>query len=786
MKTFLFTIIGSLIMFNTSAQQIDMKKIESRVDQLISQMTLEEKASLCSGRDSWTFKPVDRLNIPSIWVADGPHGLRKAPTSDVGGFGDQHPATCFPTASALAATWDVKLLEEVGKHIAIECQALNVNILLGPGANIKRSPLGGRNFEYFSEDPVLAGELAAAFINGVQGQGVGTSLKHFACNSQETQRMLMSSEIDERTMREIYLTNFEIAIKKAQPWTVMASYNPINGVNSTENKHLLTDILRKEWGFEGIVISDWISVYDRVAGVLAGMNVEMPGSQGINDQLIVQAVNEGKLEESVLNDLIKQTLLITFKAKALEKEGVTFKTEEHHLLARKLAGEATTLLKNNNETLPISKKKYKSIAVIGEFAVAPRYQGNGSSEIKPTQIDTALTEIKKLAGKDYKVYYAQGYKLTDDNDFSLIKEAVATAEEADIVIVFAGLPQHYEAEGYDRKHIDLPPSHNKLIEEIAKSKENIAVILTNGTAVSMPWVNDVPTILETWLAGQAGAGGIADAIFGVTNPSGKLAETFPVKLEDTPSYLSFPGNNRKVHYSEGIFVGYRWYDTRKIEPLFPFGHGLSYTSFDYTALKLSSKKISDKDKLIVAVKVKNTGSVAGKEIIQLYIKDAVSGLVRPEKELKKFAKVSLQPGEEKEVNFELNKRDFSYYHVGYSSWIAESGEFEIVIGSSSRDIKFSEKVELSSNEIVHPGFDENSTIREWISYPETKEIIAPVLQPYFQKEWKTGDTPFEEIDMGDFFLDMPFIKFHYITGGFVSLEDIRKAVQEAKQTEIKL
>jgi beta-glucosidase len=786
MKKQTLILMNLLAFVFVQAQQLDMEKIEQKVDKLISKMTLEEKASLCSGKDNWSFKPINRLDIPSIWVADGPHGLRKAPSSDAPGFGDQHPATCFPTASALAATWDLDLIQDVGKHIAIECQALNVHVLLGPGVNIKRSPLGGRNFEYFSEDPFLAGELAAAFINGVQNEGVGTSLKHYACNSQETQRMLVNSIVDERTMREIYLRNFEIAIKKSQPWTVMAAYNPVNGIHATENRYLLKDILKEEWGFEGIVISDWISVYDRVAGVMAGMHVEMPGSQGVNDAKIVEAVKRGDLAESELDALIKETLLITFKAKALEKEGVSYKIDEHHLLARKVAGEATTLLKNENDILPISKQKYNNVAIIGEFAVAPRYQGNGSSEIKPTRTDTALTEIKAIAGTDYNITFAQGYKLDSDDDLSLFDEAIAVAKESDVAVVFAGLPQHYESEGYDRKHIDMPPAHNKLIEAIAKVQKNVVVVLTNGTAVSMPWINEVPSVLETWLAGQAGAGGITDALFGKVTPSGKLAETFPVKLEDTPSFLSFPGKNRSVIYGEEIFVGYRWYDTREIEPLFPFGHGLSYTTFDYSDLSLSKSGISGDEELIVQLKVKNIGDKFGKEVVQLYLTDKESKLKRPTKELKGFKKIALQPGEQKEVSFTLTMEDLSYFDPGYKKWIAESGKFKVLIGSSSRDIRLKEEFDYASQQMVFTAFDVNTTIREWISYPETRKLVSEVVLPAFKLMMNTGDTPIEEIEMGDYFLDMPLIKYHYISGGLVKTEDIERIVKEARMIKINL
>ncbi len=552
-----------------------MKTIEQQIDKLIKELTLEEKASLCSGRDEQTLKPVERLGIPGIWVSDGPHGLRKSPNSNTDGYGDQLPATCFPTASALSATWNKELIREVGKYLAIECQAYNVNVILGPGVNIKRSSTGGRNFEYFSEDPIPSGELGAAYINGVQNEGVGTSLKHFVCNSQETQRMMVSSEIDERTLREIYLTNFEIAVKKAAPWTVMAAYNPVNGSDCTSNKYLLNDILKEEWKYDGVVVTDWIAVYDRVEGIKAGMHIEMPGIGEINDKKIVAAVKAGKLDEKQIDKLVKETLKLVFKAKAVEKKGVTFNNDEHHNFARKVAGEAIVLLKNENNLLPITKEKYNKVALLGEFSISPRFQGNGSSEVKPTRIDNVKDEIIKLAGNDFQVDYAQAYKISDDNDLTQIKKAVETASAADIAILHVGLPSHYESEGYDREHIDIPPAQIKLINEVAKVQKNIVVVLTNGSAISMPWLNNVSAVLEAWLGGQAGGGAIADVLFGKVNPSGKLAETFLQRLEDTSAFLNFPGMNRKLIYGEGIFFGYRQYEKRKIKPLFPFGLGLS-------------------------------------------------------------------------------------------------------------------------------------------------------------------------------------------------------------------
>lgn len=762
-----------------NAQQLKEDSLQMKIDYLLSNLTLEEKASLCSGRDDWSTQPIERLNIPWIWLADGPHGLRRAPETNKPGFGDQLPATCFPTASALAATWDIKLIEKVGKAIGKECQALDVNVLLGPGVNIKRSVLGGRNFEYYSEDPILAGELGAAFINGVQSEGVGTSLKHFATNNVETNRMYINSAVDTRTLHEIYLTPFEIAVKKAQPWTVMACYNRVQGIYGTQSPYLLTKMLKEEWGFKGIVISDWFAVVDRVEAVKAGMHIEMPGVGKINDALIVEAVKNGKLEISVLDELVSAILNIVIKAKSLENNNIDLNFEEHHKFARKVSAESATLLKNNN-ILPISDKKYKSIAVIGEFAVAPRFQGNGSSEVKPTKLDKILDIIKSEYGNNYKIDYAQGYNLKDDNDLSLIEEAKKLAANSDIALVFAGLPLHYESEGIDRKHIDLPAAHNKLIFEIANIQVNTVVILTNGSAVTMPWIDEVEAVLETWLGGQAGAGGTSDVLFGKVNPSGKLAETFPKKLEDTPAYFNFPGEEGDVLYGERMFIGYRYYDKKKVEPLFPFGFGLSYTTFEYSDILLSGNNFNDTDGLKVKLKIKNSGDIKGKEVVQLYVKDLESTLIRPEKELKKFLKIELEPDEEKEIEFNLTARDFSFYDSKRNMWIAESGDFEIMVGTSSRDIKLSSIVSLKSTQKIPVAFDEYTFFREYWNHKEAREFLK-VLVPNWIKVFTPEGKNADDAIFNDFLIDHPIIKFPYITNGEITKSQIKVLVEKCKE-----
>ncbi|SNR48401.1 beta-glucosidase [Lutibacter agarilyticus] len=782
-KTVLFSFLV-LITMNLKAQTQQEIEVQKKITQLISELTIEEKVALCSGRDDWSTMPIERLDIPWIWLADGPHGLRRAPATNKPGYGDQLPATCFPTASALAATWDVDLVYKVGQTLGDEAQAQGVSVLLGPGVNIKRSVLGGRNFEYFSEDPILSGEMGAAYINGVQSQGVGTSLKHFTANNVETMRMFNNSNVDTRTLHELYLTPFEIAVKKAQPWTVMACYNRVQGEYGTQSEFLLTDILKKDWGFKGIVVSDWFAIVDRVAAMKAGMHLEMPNVSPVNNAIAVEAIKNGELDIAVVDALVKEILTVVFKAKALQKEGLELNVEKDHAFARKVASEAATLLKNEQNVLPISKDTYKKVAIIGEFAAAPRYQGNGSSQVRPTKLDSALEIIKNEYGKDIEITYAQGYNLADDNDTSLISEAKKVAAEADVVLVFSGLPLQYESEGIDRTHINMPPSHNKLISEISAVQKNTVVVLTNGSAVTMPWLNNVSGVLETWLGGQAGAGGIADVLFGKVNPSGKLAETFPMRLEDTPAFFNFPGEQGDVLYGERIFVGYRYYDGRKIEPLFPFGYGLSYTSFEYSDLKVSSKNTTDKEGLTVSVTIKNTGKVTGKEIVQLYVSDTKSTLQRPEKELKKFVKIELVPGESKEVSFKLNSRDFSYFDAKRNMWIAESGEYVIAAAASSRDIKLSETINLQSTQQVPLMFDEYTFFLEYWNNKQTREILLEYMPNWIRGIVTEGDEA-EIREYQGFMVEHPMIKYPYITHGEITHEQVIELVEKCKELTYK-
>ncbi len=696
------------------------------IKNLIKQMTLEEKASLCSGKDFWRLKGIDRLGIPSIMVTDGPHGLRKqAGDSDHVGLHDSVPTVCFPTASALAATWNRDLVYQVGEALGEECRAEKVSVILGPGANIKRSPLCGRNFEYFSEDPYLSGEMAKSHINGVQSKGIGTSLKHYAVNNQEFRRMVIDAVVDERALREIYLAGYEIAVKEAQPWTVMCAYNKVNGTYCCENKTLLTDILRDEWGFAGLVVTDWGAMNERVDSLKSGTELEMPGPANDNDAMIMATVSSGQLEEVVLDRAVERILTMIFKAEETLAADYAYDREAHHALARRVAGEAAVLLKNEGSVLPLQENA--RVALIGQFAKAPRYQGAGSSLINPFRLDNLYDEMIKLVGQE-NITYAPGYtKKGDQVDEALIQEAIAITKEADVVVIHAGLTEVYETEGLDREHMKMPPGHDALIEAITAAHPKVVVVLSNGSPVEMPWANDVAGILEGYLGGQAGAGAIADILYGKVNPSGKLAETFPIELEDNPSHHYFPGGPTTVEYRESIYVGYRYYDSVDQAVRYPFGHGLSFTTFEYRDLLLSKEQITDSETLIVTLKVKNSGNVAGKEIVQLYVRDVESTVFRPTKELKGLAKVELRPGEETAVTFELDQRAFAYYHTDARDWYVEPGTFEILVGASSRDLRLSKTVEIVSTQPAAPAVD-RAKLATYYDFPKG----APVGQAEFE------------------------------------------------------
>lgn len=691
-------------------------------------MTLEEKAGMCSGLDFWHLKEVEHLGIPKVMVSDGPHGLRKQDEKgDHLGINDSIKAVCFPPAVLSACSFDRGLMEEMGKAIGREAQANDVSVVLGPAVNIKRSPLCGRNFEYYSEDPYLAGEIAAAFVKGVQSQHVGTSIKHFAANNQEYRRMSSSSEIDERTLREIYFPAFETAVKKAQPYTFMCSYNQINGTFASENKWLLTDVLRGEWGFKGYVMSDWGAVNDRVKGLEAGLELEMPASGGDNDAMIVKAVKDGALEEKILDQAVERILRIIFEY-ADHRKPQEFTMEKDHEEAQHIAEESMVLLKNENHILPL--KTSEKAAFIGGFARNPRFQGGGSSHINCFKTTNVLDSVPC----DAQVVYAEGFPADRDfYDKALADEAVKAAAEADKAVIFAGLPESFESEGYDRSHMRLPECQNRLITEILKVQPNTVIVLHNGSPVEMPWLGEIKGLLETYLGGQAGGAAAANILYGKINPSGKLAETMPLKLSDNPSYLNF-GGGEKVEYREGIFVGYRYYDTKEMDVAFPFGYGLSYTTFAYSNLKLSMENPTEKDTVMVSADVTNTGKSAGKEVVQLYIRDLTGSAIRPEKELKGFEKVFLEPGETKTVTMELNKRSFAWYNTELHDWFAASGDYEILVGASSRDIRLTETLHLNSSQRLPMHVHMNTTLGDLLRNPETAEAAKKLIQKYLSGE----------------------------------------------------
>ncbi|WP_321374857.1 glycoside hydrolase family 3 C-terminal domain-containing protein [uncultured Draconibacterium sp.] len=763
---FLFIISILFIKVVGLAQNVD-------IDKLVSQLTLEEKALLCAGKGMWQTQEIERLGIPSIFLTDGPHGVRINEGTDF--TKPSVKATCFPTASLAASTWDKDLLYKMGQALGDESNHYGVQMLLGPGINIKRSPLGGRNFEYFSEDPIVSGKLASAYINGVQSKGVGTSVKHFAANNQEFERMLTSSEVDERTLREIYLRVFEIVVKEAQPTSVMCAYNKINGIYCTENQWLISDILRNEFGYEGLCVTDWGAVNERVEGIKAGLDLQMPGDGGMNAAKIVEAVKAGSLTEEELNEVVKRNLQLIVNLSENRNIEQTFDEEANHNLARQIASEGMVLLKNDRNVLPIDKTQKQKIAIIGEFAKAPRFQGAGSSLVNPTRLDNFLDAMKQYEDAQFVILYSGGYnKLGETND-SLLNDAVEIAKEADIIIILAGLPDSYESEGFDRETLDMPEGHNKLIERVFEVSNKVVVVLQNGSPVAMPWVENVDGVLEAYLGGQAGGSAIADVLLGEVNPSGKLTETFPKKLSDTPSYLSWPGENRKSIYNEGIFVGYRYYDTKEIEPLFPFGFGLSYTNFEYSGLQVNKEDFTDNENLTIQCKIKNTGKYDGKEVVQLYIKDVESEVLRPVKELKGFEKIYLRQGEEKEVTFKVEPRDFQYYSTKYNSWKADSGEFEILIGSSSQDIRLAKKINLNVTQKYYQTYDINSTIGDLAVHPFGADFVAGIRKmsqsrvsmeglSEVEKEAAIKQQKMSEASM----MEMPLKKVISLSGGRIS------------------
>ena len=698
------------------------------VKQWISEMTLEEKASLLSGLDFWHTKPMERLGIPSVMVSDGPHGLRKQDEqADHLGVNESIKAVCLPTACASAASFDRDLLRQIGEAVGDACQHERVAVNLGPAVNIKRSPLCGRNFEYFSEDPYLAAQLSTSLIKGVQSRHIGVSVKHFAANSQENRRMSSDSVVDERTLREIYYPAFESAVREGKAWTVMCSYNRVNGEYASQNRKLLTDLLRGEWGFDGYVVSDWGAVSDRVKGVHAGLDLEMPSSGGANDRRVVEAVRAGLLDEKDVDLAVERLLTIHKRYWDNAKPETEWDMEQQHALARRLAAECMVLLKNEDAVLPITSDE--TVAVIGKFAKAPRYQGGGSSHINSFRVESLMDALEGQPG----VSYAQGYDvLTEEPDEALISEAVEAARGAQKAVIVAGLPDSFESEGYDRTHMRMPACQVELIRRVAQANPNTIVVLYNGSPVEMPWIGCVKAVVEGYLGGQAVGGATKDVLWGAVNPCGRLPESFPHQLEDNPSYLTYGGEGDRAVYNEGVFVGYRYYDKKKMDVLFPFGYGLSYTQFAYSSLTVSSESIRDDEALTVTVDVTNTGSVAGKEVVQLYVGDCESTVFRPVRELKGFEKVALAPGETKTVRFVLDKRAFAYWNEQLHDWHVETGDFTIAICRSSRDVALQQTVRVESTVELPVQFTVDSIFLDLMKSPKAMAVLEPIIAGVMQ------------------------------------------------------
>ena len=694
----------------------------------VNDLTLEEKAALTSGTNPWSLGNVAAKGLPNYTITDGPHGLRKAQNTESMDVEENVPATCFPPAAGMACSWNPELVERVGEAMGEECIQEQVAVILGPGVNIKRNPLGGRCFEYWSEDPYLAGHTAVGIVKGVQSKGVGTSLKHFAANNQETDRLRISATISPRALREIYLPAFEYIVKTAQPWTVMCSYNKINGVFSSQNRWLLTDVLRGEWGFKGIVMSDWGAVSDRVAALNAGLNLEMPPSN--TDNQIVAAAKDGRIPAAQLDEMAQGMIDLVTKARpAMSRDGYRYDVDAHNEVARQAAVESMVLLKNEDATLPVAKGA--KIAVIGEFARTPRYQGAGSSLINPTKLTSFLDALEE---RGVAADFAPGFTLDDAaQDPALTEQAVTAAQQADVVLLFLGLPAAYESEGFDRTTLDIPAKQVEVLDAVAAANPNVAVVLSNGSVVSLPWQGRAKAILETWLLGQAGGAALADVIFGDETPSGKLAQTIIDDVNDDPSAMNWPGEEGRVDYGEGVFVGYRYYDTFRKQVTYPFGYGLSYATFDVhdaTVAKTGPRTAE------VTVTVTNTSDVAGAETVQVYVAPPKAKVARPVHELKGFAKVALEPGESKNVTIALDDRAFAYWSERFDDWHVEGGTYTVEVGVSSRDIVSRLDVEIDDDGKIM-NLDEWSTFGEWLDDP----IGAPILQHVLDDMGKEAGRP---------------------------------------------
>jgi len=742
----------------------------------ISRLTLEQKASLLSGRDFWSTKALAEAGIASIVMTDGPHGIRyQAGDADHLGIHASSASTCFPPAVAIGSSWDPAHARAVGEAVGEEGRAFGVSVVLGPGVNIKRSPLCGRNFEYYSEDPLVSGVLGAAHVIGLQEAGTGASVKHFAANNQETERMRVSSDVDERTLREIYFPAFERVVTEAKPATVMCSYNRLNGIPASHNRWLLTEVLREDWGFEGAVVSDWGAVSDRVEGVRAGMDLEMPGSQGITDAQIVAAVREGRLDEELVDAAVRRVVRLT----ELPRDATGhLDVDGHHALARGAAADSIVLLKNDDAVLPLSAGA--SIAVVGAFATQPRFQGGGSSHITATRVDVALDEIRALAAaQGSEVSAAAGFPLVADAPAAEVSalrdEAVAAARAADVAIVFAGLTEREESEGFDRETLLLPDAQIAVIRAVAATGTPTVVVLSNGGVVSLEgWHDDVAAIAEAWLLGQAGGGAIADVLFGVVNPSGHLAETIPLRLEDNPSWLNFPGEQGHVRYGEGVFVGYRHYTTAGVAVRYPFGHGLSYTTFRTDAV--TAEVVGD-DTVDVAVTVTNTGERAGRHVVQVYVSTDTGPVRRPLRELRAFEKVSVEPGETRRIELRLERRAFAYWDIEQHDWVVPAGEYAVQVCSDASTVLVESRVALTGDALVRE-LTMQSTVGDWFGHPVVgPQLMAGLAASLTAEQAEQAEQNPDGLKMVE---SMPMQQFLVFTNGAIPVEALEQLIDLSK------